>query len=394
MRKLSHFGVPSVLTAALLSLAVSGQALGAVWSGPVAITSIYAEAFGMVSLGSSTAVVLLRTDAEGEIVVKRSTDSGATWGTRRHVANHVITGSGDGPAIGGAGRNVDVVWYEDPFGFDEPSHLFYRRSLDRASTFEPPIQIAQLTYPFDGFNNVSVARGPNNLVAILWEETSDCFDGYACQVDRTLYHIRVSTDGGASFADPQTLGATNSSEWERGSALAIGDGVIYAAYKRRSAVLIRRSFDGGASWSTPATVADPVLVDWGYGYEFTLAANGKRAAVAYVVFGGQRERDLLVRQTSDLGGSWSTPVALSSVDRREVGNPRLTWNGGTLRAAFYRCPWECTNPALFYKASPDGGTTWTAIQKVADAETPIDIGFAGQVLILTRNAAIYRGAAV
>jgi hypothetical protein len=181
-----------------------------------------------------------------------------------------------------------------------------------------------------------------------------------------------------------------------GSGLAIGDGVIYVAFMRDDIELrMTRSLDAGATWSRARTLGTPIAYDSLLDDGLALAVDGRRAAVAFPVW-SRSGTHLFVRHTDDAGATWSAPSNVSSVNRKQIINPRLTWQGGTLRVGFTRCARDCTFPVdlrLLYRASADGDN-WTPTQKVADYLMPTAIGFAGQILLLVGDRpTVYRGSA-
>ena len=339
----------SLPVALVVSLTLASQVYGAIWSGPVTVTGAGA-ADGMVTLGSSTAVVLFHDHAG--LYVTRSLDSGGSWGTKRKLATHSSCAGTSDAAIAGSGRKVHVAWIAD--NQCSAGAVVYRRSMDRAQSFGQPVVIAPPIGP-QFVDSLSIASGPDGVVAILWEEI-ECADN-DCDQQRTSYRIRVSNDDGLSFGEATTVAATLN-EFSGGSALAIGDGVIHVAYLRNDTELrVRRSLDGGSTWLNPNKISNRVVFDDIAGPKlFAMVASGNGAAVAYLNWNSPGEY-LLLRHSSDAGASWSAPVSLSAVDRRQVWTPRLTWQGGTLRVAFTRCSLSCDGSpgSSFDPMSVDGG---------------------------------------
>ena len=373
----------SLLTAAGVTVALPTGTLGATWREPVPlVTDAPATPTGLVTLGASTAVVAFYTYAKelggpNGIWVNTSVDAGATWGSPVSVAQ------GDGvccAAIAGFGRRVDVIWANSSPSNLDATQLYYKRSVDRGRSFGPRTTVVQTGWA--AISRFSVARGPNGLVAVQWEELEECVNS-RCD-DRITYRVRASSDGGSSFGETHTLATALGDRSSMGSSLATGDGVIYVVYMRSERELcLKRSLDGGATWSSPVTISVAARFD-SFDRALALTATGSQAAVAYVEWQSPRVRALLLKHSANGGRTWSSPATLSNVERRQIFEPHLTWQGGTVRAAFGRCPFTCHHPAglkMFYRASADG-VTWTPTQKVADYVVPTAIGFAGQVLIL------------
>ena len=388
-------GALGVLPALGLTFLLAGQALGVTWLGPVAITGWSASPGGMVTLGDSTAVVTYsRVDG---VFVKRSADSGATWGARIRLSS-----IGGESQIGGRGSNVDVVWAEQEVDEDyelQAASLFYARSSNRGASFSARIVVADFPEATRDPNlwavrGLAVARGPNRLVAVTWEEHKSWYDPQNdTDHDETTTRIRVSTDGGASFGPPTVIATAVG---DGGSALAVADEVIYVAYVSDWSVLqVTRSVDAGSTWSSPRTITS----DFGFltGFEQgALTADGSEAYLAYETNGSLR-----YKRTTDKGSSWSTTIFLSATSGMNSWLPKLYLKGGILRAVYLKTPntWADGQEELFYRQSSDG-TAWTPARKVTQGGWPEAVGYAGKILVLHEEvrgdyyeprAVVYRG---
>jgi hypothetical protein len=161
----------SILTATFLSLVLATQAVAATWSQPTALTkSGKAHAGGVVTLGTSQVIAAYLNN--GRVVVRRSTDSGATWLARQRLAKNARA-----PAIAGRGTNVDVVWV------NKNGRVRYARSTNSGASFRPTVALSP---EFIKVRSPKVARGPNGLVVVAWTQQF------------AEVHARISTNGGAS----------------------------------------------------------------------------------------------------------------------------------------------------------------------------------------------------
>src|SRR5688572_17384898 len=190
-----------------MALVIASAALAASWSTPDKLSSSGWVYQADVATMNTTNAVAVYVEADGtvgseELWLRRTTDGGVSWGVPLLVA-----ASGRSPAVAAEGSNVDLVW-NTPTG-----RVRYARSTDGGQTFGAAIFLSPLgRYAW----RPAVARGPGGIVAAIYED-----------VQNGNVAVRVSTDGGMTFAPADIL---TSSGGEMGVAVAIGDGVIYAAY--------------------------------------------------------------------------------------------------------------------------------------------------------------------
>jgi len=278
-------------------------------------------------------------------------------------------------AIAGRGSNVDAVWIEkvsDP----DTAEVRYARSSDRGASFPSSHVFASPSagYPLD----LSIARGNDATVAIAWTTKQGSW---------SIIRVRVSADGGDTFGPSATL-ATGLA---RDVKIAIGDGVIYAAFVARTSngsrsVYVRRSFDGGSTWSARRKLGAKVYNGFSLDVSTapTLTAEGADAYLGFMSGVPDGRVRLFFRGTADAGDSW-TPV------RRLTGplsyNPRaeMTLQDGVLRVAYARCGNRfCDWQTIRYKESADG-THWSDSELVGYSDVQpwvAGVGRAGKVMVM------------
>jgi hypothetical protein len=121
-----------------------------------------------------------------EILYKRSTDDGATWGTDTRLTND--------PAysaycdISASGQYVHVVWQDSRYFGNY--NLFYKRSTDGGTTWEADNRIT-----YNGAGNLSVVSS-GQFVHMLW--VGGLYAQYGV-------HYKRSVDNGASWVDSTQL---------------------------------------------------------------------------------------------------------------------------------------------------------------------------------------------
>lgn len=323
----------STFAALGMALAVASAALAASWSTPDKLSSSGWVFQADVATTSATNAVAAYVESDGtedsdEVWLRRTTDGGVSWGVPLLVA-----AKGHSPAVAAEGMNVDLVW-NAPSG-----RVRYARSTDGGQTFGP----ARFLSPLGRFAwRPAVARGPGGIVAAIYED-----------VQNGNVAVRVSTDGGMTFAPADILTGAGG---EMGLAVAIGDGVIYAAYSVGfESLRVKRSLNNGVTWSDAARITNNLWEDG-----ISLAAAGTQAYIAYT---GPNDwpnfSQVRYRRTVDRGAHWSSAMPLARGDWT-TSDPDLGLAGGVLHAAFTLCAPDidyCAAYWVFYRRSTNG-TTW------------------------------------
>ena len=323
----------STFAALGMALIVAGAALAASWSAPVRLSSsgwVFQADVATMSAMNAVAVYVESDGSQGsdELWLRRTTDGGVSWDVPLLVA-----ANGHSPAVAAEGMNVDLVW-NAPNG-----RVRYARSTDGGQTFGP----ARFLSPLGRFAwRPAVARGPDGIVAAIYED-----------VQNGNVAVRVSTDGGMTFAPADIL---TGSGGEAGLAVAIGNGVIYAAYSVGSESLrVRRSLNNGVTWTDAALITNNLAEDG-----ISLTAAGTQAYIAYTVPNQfPNFSQVRYRRTVDMGAHWSSAMPLAT-DDWTTSDPDLGLAAGVLHAAFTRCLPDidyCPVYWVVYRRSTSG-LTW------------------------------------
>jgi hypothetical protein len=357
LRRVGRTSLP-LLGALFLTFVLASQSMAATWAQPVRLTSSgHTWAHGLVALGSSTVVAAYHESSQ--VLVRRSTDSGATWKAALRLA-----ASGWDPAISGRGSAVDVVWLKQNSG---GTVIRYARSTNSGASFLSAVRLSPKTgralWP-------SVARGPDGRVAVAWYDDSSA---------KVL--VRVSTNGGASFASAKTMATV---PWASSPAVAIGKGVIYVAYNDLSGVVVRRSTNSGSTWSSARPVAadhngDPLN-------PLSITAAGSQAYIAYTAGMGPEGTFVRYSRTIDKGKNWTSPANLSAPTALTSRSPKISLKGGVARVVFQRhLDEDGLTDAVFYRQSSNG-TSWTTATRISvptltPEASPAGVGFATQIVV-------------
>jgi len=352
-----HRAAVSLPLAGLLSVVLASQSLAATWSPAKQLTTsgtAFAEA--VATVGSST-VLAIYVEHSPEmpdipfgyaVRIRRSVDSGATWQPPIQLSSDGLEAD-----IAARGSNVDAVWAQN-------KRIRYAHSDDGGQTFGPSVALSPSGLPFS--RNPSVARGPNGLVAVTWEN-----------LNTQVAKIRISTDGGSTFGPMMNVADV---AYDMGVKVAVGNDVIHVAYAQEFDELrVVSSTDDGASWSAPEPISDEL---YGVYEQFDIVANGTRAYLAFTTANDFGVTAVKYRGTADNGASWPTAGVIAGT-AANASEPSLALTGGVLRAVYSR-----RSPSrVFYRESPDG-VSWSAAEKAAQPGYEASVGFASNIVILYR----------
>jgi hypothetical protein len=137
---------------------------GATWGGDTRLTTDAGTSWTPSVAATGTKVHMVWQDSRDgnrEIYYKRSTDSGATWGS--DVRLTASLDSSWAPSVTSSGSNVHIVWWDRRDGNRE---IYYKRSTDEGTTWEADLR---LTSDPAGSSTPSVAVS-GMIVHVLWAD--------------------------------------------------------------------------------------------------------------------------------------------------------------------------------------------------------------------------------
>lgn len=258
--------------------------------------------------------------ADIDIMMRRSTDGGKTWGPRRIVAEHGTSTTDNPVAI--VDRDTGAVHFLYQVNY---AQVFYMRSDDDGASFSKPVEITEALLPYrKEYNWNVVAPGPGHAIQLA--------NG------RLLVPIWLST--GVKNHRPSCISAIHSDDhgktWQRGEivpptlknmsesvAVQLLDGRILLNMRSEDPAY-RRSFsysaDGASGWSTPELqpeLYDPICMSSmirltgkaGSEKSRILLANPDSRTVTRTVtkWGGRPRENATIKLSYDEGKTW--PVA-------------------------------------------------------------------------------------
>lgn len=201
----------------------------------------------------------------GRVMLRRSTDLGASWSPPQPVnaAPEPIAADGEGRpklAAGPAGE-LYVTWTR-PLAKPYTGEIRFTRSLDGGASFEAPRTVhtdrQEITHRFD-----ALAVGPDGRLFVAWIDKRDLEAAKAAGSDYrgAAVYVAVSDDRGGSFQGDRKL-ADHSCECCRIALLPEADGGLLAFWRHvfapniRDHALGRLAPDGSAAFLRRATFDD------------------------------------------------------------------------------------------------------------------------------------------
>ncbi len=165
---------------------------GATWKAAVNISNSTGYSYNQqIAVSGANVYVTWSDDTDsagnGEILLRRSTDNGATWKAVKNLSNNI--GNSSVPQIKVSGANVYVTWYDDTTGNNE---ILVRRSTDNGATWKAVKNLS---------NNAGRSYAPQ--ITIVGS------DVYIVWVDNTPGNddifLRRSADNGATWKAVKNL---------------------------------------------------------------------------------------------------------------------------------------------------------------------------------------------
>jgi predicted neuraminidase len=328
---------------------------------------------------------------DGDILVSRSGDDGATWAAAVPLNTNADTDSEHDywaqVTTDGLGNWV-AVWHSwnslgGTIGTD--GDILVSRSSDAGETWTPPVPLNTNADTDSGhdYRAQVTTDGQGTWVAVWYSYDSL---GGTLSDDGDILVSRSSNDG-ATWTAPAALNTnaeTDSGYDGKPQVTTDGAGNWVAVWESYASlggtigtdgdILISRSTDAGATWTTAEALNTNAATDSGHDFVVQITTDGVGNWAA--VWDSQdwlgdtigREHDILVSRSSDAGETWTTPVPLNTNAATDSGTdhaPQVTTDGqGTWVAVWYS--YDSLESAIGTDAdilvarSTDGGVTWTA----------------------------------
>jgi Neuraminidase (sialidase) len=316
---------------------------GASWTAPAALNTNAASDLGndlhpqVVTDGAGSWVVVWDSDdslggtigTDHDILVARSTDSGATWTAPAALNNNAGSDSGGDErphvATDRAGSWV-AVWYSyDSLGgtLGSDADILVARSTDAGATWTAPAAL---------------------------NTNADSDSGHD-------YYPHTTTDSAGSWV----------AVWESRESLGGTIGVD-------ADILVARSTDSGTTWTAAAALNSNAASDSGHDYYPYIATDDAGSWVtvwySYDSLGGTlgSDADILLARSTDAGATWTAPAALNTNADSDLGgdlDPRVTTDDAGSWVAVWRSYDSLggtlgTDADILVARSMNTAATWTA----------------------------------
>ncbi|MFH0885164.1 MAG: hypothetical protein V1861_05640, partial [Candidatus Micrarchaeota archaeon] len=259
----------------------------------------------------------------GEIYFKRSTNSGASWGSDIRLTN--ASGDSTSSSISAFGNNVYVVWVD---ARDGDGDIYFKRSEDYGATWSKDMRLTKSA----GLRGQPTVSASGSTLLVFWMDNRDG--------NWEIYHMR-STDDGETWSDdirfsfdegvsevPVVAFSGNSAHVAWPDSRTSGPEEHYIdAYE----IYYRRSTDGGASWSdetrltnAPKWSADPSIAVLG-SYVHVVWPERRDMNGS----GREDDRDIYYKYSTNEGASWTSDFRLTNAIG-ESGIPSIALSNSTI----------------------------------------------------------------
>jgi len=351
-----------------------------------------------------------------DILMARSTDNGATWTAPAALNTNAATDSGGDhyPQVttDGAGNWLAVWFSYDSLGgtIGTDTDILVSRSTDSGANWTSQAALntnAGSDSGLDGGPQVTT-DGAGNWVAV-WSSREANVGGGIGTDDDIL--VSRSTDNGASWTAPAALntnaGTDSGKDYAPQVATDGGGNWLAVWYSTESNVgsgigpdydiLVARSTDNGATWTAPAALNTNAATDTGGDErpQVTTDSEGHWVAVWHSDddLGGTIgiDFDILVAQSTDNGATWTASTALNTNAATDSGldwNPQVTTDGAANWVAVWRSGDSLggtigTDYDILY-ATQDGGPTLCGDVNCDGAVDAVDALFILQYVVVLR----------
>lgn len=277
----------------------------------------------------------------GDIYLKRSTDSGATWEPEKALTKG---GGAYRLSMAVAGPRIHIVWNDERDKVH--SELYYLRSSDGGATWDPEVKLVASTVN----ESISVGAGRPQLAAlgeevhVAWMDGRDkqpsCYTMPKC----SEVYYKHSLDGGTTWGNDVRLTQDPPFSGRPDIAL-LSSGTVVVAYDEDSdsnqahEQHMLRSTDSGKSWRPSTRISFGVKAS----SHNALVASG---ASAHLTWFDKRSGSHVIYYSSsdDSGATWQPEQPISNLSG-DAGPPLLAltsaylhvlWKGSETSALWYR----------------------------------------------------------
>src|SRR5215217_5885703 len=257
------------------NIAVSGSNLYVVWSG--------------LSTNATA-------DAGPEVMLARSADNGATFGSVQNLSNN--TGDSTNPNIAVSGSNLHVVWEDDSSGNSE---IVMLRSTNNGASFNTSRNLSNS--PGESLDPRIAVSGSN--VYVVWEDYS-----LGNSTSSEIMLIR-SVNRGLNYASAQSLSKSPGESVD--PRIAVSGSNVYVVWENTatdgsSEVKFAKSADNGATFTNARNLSN----NTGISFDPRIAVSGSNVYVVWEDTTAAGSSDILLARSTNNGATFGVVQNLSN----------------------------------------------------------------------------------
>src|SRR5215217_3869141 len=303
------------------NIAVSGSNLYVVWSG--------------LSTNATA-------DAGPEVMLARSADNGATFGSVQNLSNN--TGDSTNPNIAVSGSNLHVVWEDDSSGNSE---IVMLRSTNNGASFNTSRNLSNT--PGESVDPRIAVSGSN--VYVVWEDTAT--DG------SSEVKFAKSADNGATFTNARNL--SNNTGISFDPRITVSGSNVYVVWEDTTAagssdILLARSTNNGATFGVVQNLSNSPVES----FDPTVVASKNKL---FVTWSDDKEGDaeiIFTDRTRNIASANVSAPATTTEPSADLGlgagGGDLGFGGGTTGGGFGTIPGDETATGGGFGTTPPDAT--------------------------------------
>jgi hypothetical protein len=286
-----------------------------------------------------------------EIYYKRSADGGVSWSaTKRLTWSSGLGAASLYPTIAiDSSNTIHVLWGHQTTDYPQ---IFYRRSTDGGMTWSAA---KRLTWSSGGCSYPAVAIDSSSTIHIVW---NDYTPG-----NQEVYY-KKSTNGGATWGAAQRLTWTSGDSPCPAIATDSSNGIhlVWFDYTPGSCeIYYRKSSDGGSTWGTIKRLT------WtsGWSRDQAIAIDSNNTIhIVWCQYPSVGWYEIYHMSSKNGGSTWSAAQRLTWTSGQSIYPTIDIDSSKTIHIVWQDDTPDQDYPEIYYKRSTDGGTTWSAIQRL------------------------------
>jgi hypothetical protein len=257
------------------------------------------------------------------------------------------SGNSECPAVAvNSSGHIHMVWQDNTSGNYE---IYYKKSTNRGVTWTAN---QKLTSTSGTSKNPAIAVDPSGYLHVVWQDDTPG--------NMDIYY-KKSTNGGASWTANQKL--TSTSGVSRNPALVINaSGHLHLFWEDNTPgnyeIYYKKSTNGGASW----TANQRLTSTSGVSECPAVAVNSSGHLHLFWAENTPGNYEIYYRKSTNGGTAWTVSKRLTFTSGVSK-NPAVAVNSSGHLHLFWKDN-TSGGEEIYYKKSTDGGTTWTANQRL------------------------------